>query len=79
MSALSDWRPIRPKPLMPTRVDMVRDLLDSTFAPAVAERVKKTCQTGTTLRLRTRLSPGQGLIHPRSCVEPIVPKGVPRS
>src|SRR5215207_3741624 len=25
MSALSDWRPIRPKPLIPTRVAMVRD------------------------------------------------------
>src|SRR4051794_3300919 len=28
MRALSDWRPIRPKPLMPTRVAMMRDLLD---------------------------------------------------
>ena len=28
MRALSDCRPIRPKPLMPTRVAMVRDLLE---------------------------------------------------
>src|SRR6476469_1449948 len=30
MSALSDCRPIRPKPLIPTRVAMVRDLLGGT-------------------------------------------------